>query len=297
MATIPLQDDAADAAAFLARYRTDKNYFDWFVSRHGDELHYGLGQKVGNVPENIINASWPANGQRRSCSGRQLGAPINSRHNAGKSRRGTECCSLTPTGMFGTNIGARPNRNGEDCGYAFDGPPVVSNDLTELNRPRPMTSVEKGLRSQIAAATIQDIALISGAEFADKTIQGQIDYLYIVLGNFTALAGSCRTIRNYLTEVLNGTPAVPTSPGVPYRAAVPGDPNLAKLYVQQLYMRVRLGLRSVSQTKKLLAYLDKLCVSITTEPQVATDLTETGGYTRRRTRRRHARRRTQKKKA
>jgi hypothetical protein len=297
MAAIPLQDDAPDSAAFLSRYRTDKNYFNWFVSRHGDELHYGQGQQVGNVPENIIKAAWQSPGNRRSCSGQRLGPPINSRHNIKKKRPGAECCSLTSTGMFGTRADARPNANGEDCGYAFDGPPVVTNDLTELNRPRPMTSVEKGLRNQIAAETIKGIALISGAEFADKTIPDQIDYLYVVLGNFEALASRCGAIKAYLTKVLNGTPEVPTSPGVDYSAAVPGNPNLARLYVQQLYMRVRLGLRTVAKTKKLAEFLDKLCASVTKEPRVATDLTETGGYTRRRTRRRHGRRRTQKKKA
>jgi len=160
-----------------------------------------------------------------------------------------------------------------------------------------MTPVEKGLRNQIAAETIKGIALISGAEFADKTIPDQIQYLYLVLANFEALASRCGAIKAYLTKVLNGTPEVPTSPGVDYSAEVPGNPNLARLYVQQLYMRVRLGLRTVAKTKKLAEFLDKLCASVTKEPRVATDLTETGGYTRRRTRRRHGRRRTQTKKA
>jgi len=268
---LPLRNDAANAAEFIRRYSEDNDYRDWFNRTHG-EFPY-----EGGVPLNIINASWANPRNRHVCIGQRLGAPINSRNNAIDKRPGASCCALTRDGMFGTNIRTRINPNGEDCGYAFSGGPVVSAIPSEVNRTAPLTPVEKGLISNYVEETIQGVVLISGRAFVELPIDRKIRYIFDTLGSFDSLATHCGTIDSFLTDTATR------------------DPALARLYASQLYVRIRSGLRSIQRTEKLKAYLDRLCMSVTKEPVDPNDKIETGGRMFRRTRRKNGRRRTQKK--
>jgi hypothetical protein len=187
-----------NANAFISKYRSDTDYQAWIESQWGKRaFNFNNSILDGKMVAGIHN-SFGIKPVPRKCTGSQIWTGP-SRHNA--KAQGVVCCSKWKNGQMGDGVDEWTKiKEGEDCGYGWNGRPekMDANDL--VMPPRPPPSERAWIKELLTFGkidnlpTLNNLALKSGAEFLALDLNSKISEFLTILTCLNPTHHSCEDI-------------------------------------------------------------------------------------------------------